>query len=168
MNISACLASLVGVLMMPFLTSGCGSSRPVDGRIHHMGERVQVGPLIYNVLEAEWKNEMGQKTPTHRFLVLRLTITNSGGREARPPLLTIVHTSGAEHTELSEVEGLQDWLGLLRRLDPAATEDGRIVFDVASGAYKLRLSDGGEPGQENTAIVEIPLQLETPTPTSER
>jgi uncharacterized protein DUF4352 len=133
-----------------------------------MGERVQVGTLIYNVLEAEWKDEMGQKTPAHRFLVLRLTITNSGGKEARPPLLTLVHTSGSEHAELSEIEGLKDWLGLLRRLDPAATEDGRIVFDVARGAYKLRLSDGGEPGQENTAMVEIPLQLETPTPTSER
>jgi len=97
-----------------------------------------------------------------------VTITNSGGREARPPLLTLVHSSGSEHTELSEVEGVHDWLGLLRRLEPAATEDGRIVFDVARGAYKLRLSDGGEPGQENTALVEIPLQLETPGPTPER
>lgn len=158
-----------GVLALSVLTLGCSGSKAVDARLYHMGERVQVGPLIYNVLETEWRDEMAQKTPVNRFLIVHLTITNSGSRDATPPLFTLIHASGSEHPEFSEVAGIKDWLGLLRRVEPAGTEDGRIVFDVPSGAYKLRVSDGGEPGNENTALIDIPLQLiEPPSPGSVR
>jgi hypothetical protein len=150
-------ALLITCLLAAMACSGT-SSKALG---YKMGERVPAGSLIYTVLESEWRNELGSKTPIHRFLVLRLTITNSGVRVATPPLLTLVHASGSEYSEVSEVEGLPEWMGLLRRVEPANTDDGKIVFDVPTGVYRLRVSDGGEPGQENTANIEIPLHLET-------
>ena len=46
-----------------------------------MGERVQVGPLVYQVLESDWRSELGSggRTPKDRYLFVKVSITNSSG-----------------------------------------------------------------------------------------
>jgi hypothetical protein len=131
-----------------------------------MGELTTVGPVIYNVLETEWRTDIGesfqQKIPKHKFLVIRLTITNSGNQDVAIPLLTLEDQGDNSHLEISEVAGVPDWLGLLRILQPASTVQGAIVFDVPAGDYRLRVTDGGELERERTALVEIPLTIGGP------
>ena len=128
-----------------------------------MGERVQVGPVIYNVLEADWRTALteGGRAPQNRFLFVRLSITNSGGSTANVPSFELASENGTRSQEVTEnMAGVRDWLGLLRTVRPAATEQGVVVFDVPIGAYKLILPDGSDSASERYAEVEIPVQLE--------
>ncbi len=128
-----------------------------------MGERVQVGPLIYTVLESEWHEQLGEipdlRAPQHRFLALRVSVTNSGIKDSGVPPMELVDPNGETYTELSDGRGLAQWLGSLRILKPAATEHGRVLFDVPSGAYRLRVKEEAELDEEKTALVDIPFQV---------
>ena len=134
-----------------------------------MGERVQVGGLIYTILHTDWKDQLGEavtaaRVPTHRFLLVHLTVTNGGGTEAPIPPLVLVDQKGQTHQELSSGEGVPDWLGMIRLVKPASTDEGQILFDVPRGAYKLQVSEGGDPEQEKTALVDLPLSLDPQAP----
>jgi hypothetical protein len=146
---------------------GCSDVIQPD-RVHRMGELATVGPVIYNVLETEWRAGIGeslqQKVPEEKFLLIRLTATNSSDRDVAIPLLTLENEAGDSFLEESEIEGLPSWLGLLRIVQPAGTLQGQIVFDVPVGDYKLRVTDGGELESERTALVEIPLSFGAPDP----
>ena len=50
---------------------------------------------------------------------------------------------------------------MLREIAPGETKQGNIVFDVPLASYRLRLTDGGEPGSEKLVWVEIPLRIDT-------
>ena len=137
--------------------SGCTEKK----QIHQIGEKVQLGGVVYSVLDTEWLTGLdsggtGARTPAHRFLVVHLSMTNGGSKEATLPLLHIVGPDGAEHLELADGKGLPNWLGILRTLNPTETKDGRIVFDVPVGAYSIRLTDGSEQELEKTAMVVLP------------
>ena len=146
------------------LAAGCGMGR-LEEPVHRMGELTAVGPVIYNVLETQWLGQLGfgatQALPNRRFLVVRLTMTNSGNSQVAIPLLSLEDAQGNSYMELSEVSGVAGWLGLLRVLEPAATLTGTIVFDVPSSDYTLRVTDGGDLESEKTALIEIPLTLES-------
>jgi hypothetical protein len=133
-----------------------------------MGEQVRVGPLIYTVLEAEWRTQFGSETnpkvPQHRFLVVRFTVTNSGGGPSGIPTTAVEDANGNVHMEVGQAEGLEDWLGPLRRVNQGDTLDGRVVFDVPRAPYRLRVFEDTEVGQEQFALVEIPMQLDAPEP----
>ena len=157
------LATLSLALALPF---GCGSGVMKDP-VHRMGELTSVGPIVYNVLETEWRTDLGgslgQVTPADRFLLIRLTITNSSNQEVAIPLLALENAAGEVYRELSEVSGVPNWLGLLRIIEPTASAEGVIVFDVPAGDYRLRVTDGGDLERERTALVEIPLRFD-PSP----
>ncbi len=157
------LKSTAVVLCLSLLGS-CTTPTPPPS-VYKMGEKVQVGPLIYTVLSADWRTDLGdgaEKTAAKdRFLIVHLTITNSGGAQIGAPLTRLLDAKGKEHGELQEVKNLPQWLGLLRMLTPAETNTGTIVFDVPLGIYKLRVS-GGEIENERTAEIELPLELKTP------
>ena len=140
------------------------SAAPVN--VYRMGEKVQVGPLIYNVFETKWATQIGQgpqaRTPAHRFLVLRLSVVNSGAETvAVPPFKAVDETGGVNEESLAGQE-LAHWLGLVRKLKPADTLEGNVVFDVEPKTYKLRLDDGLESGK--VQMIEIPLQFEANKP----
>jgi hypothetical protein len=147
------------------LLSSCGKSNNI-GHSFQMGEKVTVGPLIYTVLSAEWKAEIGDGTdtmvPKERYLVVHLSITNSGGAEAGSPLTVLVDKAGKEYPELQEAKALSGWLPIFRRLSPASTEDGNVVFDAPMGIYKLKIADGGDLENEKLAYVDLPLELQAP------
>ncbi len=138
-----------------------GCSRTAGNEpVFAMNDRLEVGPLVYTVFDADWRDHLpGGKNPKNKFLIIRLSITNSGGRSITVPLLEVMNEKGDSAHEYVEVEGLEEWMGLLRPIEPAQTEIGRIVFDVPAGVHRLRLTDGGEAGHEKTALVEIPFRL---------
>ena len=156
---------LLALVTGGILGSGCSSGQ-MDGPVHKMGELTTVGPVIYNVLETEWRNQIGdsiqQTIPDSKYLLVRLTITNSGNQEVAVPLLNLEDEQGNSHMELSEIKGVANWLGLLRIVQPASTLQGVIAFDVPAGDYKLRVTDGGDLESEKTALIEIPLSLSGP------
>ncbi len=143
-------------------SSGCSVTQ-FRQRIHRMGEVTTVGPVSYNVLQADWRDQLGegpsQMNPSHRFLLLTLSITNSAPQAISVPLLTLEDKQGGSFRELSEVKGVANWLGLLRNIDPSAILDGVIVFDVPPGDYRLRVTDCADIERERTALIEIPLSL---------
>lgn len=146
---------------------GCNKTRNSLEIEYPMGERVRLGPLTYNVIDSTWRSQLGDalktRVPTQRFLMITLSATNGGGREVSIPLLSLENQSGQMFLESDNGEGVENWFGLLRTLTPAQTEQGRIVFDVPLASYRLRLTDGGEPGSEKFAWVEIPLRMDTDT-----
>jgi hypothetical protein len=159
-----CTVLFCAVAGLAILLAGCGSSGSKALKTVKMGERVQVGPLIYTVLEAEWKSAIGDppdvKYPRHKFLVIRLTVTNSGAAESSIPHTTLVDAQGNSYSEGVEGQHIPEWLPVLRRVKPAETEQGRVYFDAPPGAQSLRVADDADPGQEQFALVEIPLHLE--------
>jgi hypothetical protein len=133
-----------------------------------MGERAPVGILTYNVLEATYFTQLGDvgspKIPSKRFLVIRLSVTNGGAKEAELPLFRVVDEAGQETSEVQEASFLSGWFGLIRKIGPTQTEEGRILFDIAPKKYKLEVTDGGEVGKEQLGFIEIPIEYETSEP----
>jgi len=151
------------VLCLPACSKG--SRRAEGSRSYPMGSQVYVGPLTFTALEAEWKEQLdtenGPRTPKSRFLLLRVTVTNSGGAEQGVPLLSLVDPKGNTYLEEDKGEGVSRWLGLLRVLKPAQTEEGYLLFDAPPGSYQLRVTTGGDPEQEMVALIDIPFKLDT-------
>ena len=152
------------VLAASLLLCGCSSGKPDrDTRVYRMGEPVAVGPLIYSVTETEWHDQLGEgptaRLPQHRFLLVRLTVTNSGASNSVIPAMALVDSAGQNFLELTDGQGVAEWMGYLRTISPAQTERGRVVFDAPPNTYRLRVTNDAEPGTEKAALIELPLQL---------
>jgi hypothetical protein len=153
------------------MLTGCGSAggNSVIPK-YAMGERAQAGPIIYTVFESRWMPQLGSdataRIPKNRFFLLRVSMVNSGSNETVVPALTLIDDNGERHAELSEGEGVPQWIGYLRRIKPADTLTGNIVFDVPPRHYKVEVTDEME---EKKAIIDIPLSFNSddvtlPTP----
>lgn len=129
-----------------------------------MGERVQVGTLIYTVLETEWLDQFGEganaRMPRNRFLTVRLSVTNSGIAPSGVPPMSITDASGHSFAELNDSPAPPEWLGYIRTVQPADTLHGRVAFDVPAAAYQLKVSDDVEPENVKSVAIELPLQLD--------
>lgn len=154
--------SLVGGLLL----TGCSRQNSVQINFQ-MGDRITAGPVAYNVIQTVWRTQLGDifktRVPENRFLMITLSATNGGGQEVSVPLLTLEGDNGKEYHELENGDGIDNWFGLIRTLSPAETRRGNIVFDVPLTSYRLRLTDGGEPGTEKFVWVDIPLRIDTDT-----
>lgn len=163
-----CIAGLCLLLAAGLAGSACKHGSKNGARVFRTGEQVQVGQLIFTVLDAEWSPQIddptGAKYPTHRFLVVRLTVTNSGATETTIPHFALQDAKGKMYPEFAEAGGVPEWLGVLRRVRPVETQQGRVVFDVPVSAYQLRVTDDFEHVAEKYALVEIPLRLESEAP----
>ena len=151
-------------VLVCLVSLACSSNRPAI-RLYTMGERADAGLIVYNVLESSWRNQLGEaptaRLPHNRFLLLRLSVTNGGPQEASIPLTTLISPGGTEFTELSDGTGVDDWLGVLRRLKPNETTFGWVLFDAPRGDYQLRVSDDAfDPADAKLALIQIPLRLE--------
>ena len=152
------------ILGICVLVSGCGAGGSGNQTVvRQMGERIEVGPLVYTILEADWLNELpgeaSPRIPQHKFLTIRATVTNSGSREINMPLLHLVDQANNQILETDDGKGVEEWFGIYRVIKPADTLPGRLLFDAKPGNYKLLLSDGGDLEKEITALVSIPLRL---------
>jgi hypothetical protein len=130
-----------------------------------MGEHVRVGPLTYYVIESRTASQLGDllkvRPAQDRFLLISLSITNGSGKDVSVPVLEVENPNGQLFKESENGEGVSNWMGVLRTLSPNQTLQGQILFDVPLSSYRLRLPDGGEPGTEKYAWVQIPLRVDT-------
>ncbi len=154
------------ILVIAGLLTACNhtDSAPKD---YPMGETVTVGPVRYNVIESNWYGQLGEGFKIHsaqqRFLAITLSITNGGGSDVAVPLLTLENSNGQNFVETENGDGLDNWMGLLRSVSPAQTLQGKILFDVPLGSYRLRLTDGAGAGVDKYSWVTIPLHIDTDT-----
>jgi hypothetical protein len=146
--------------------AGCSqrNSAQID---YQMGDKATLGPLVYNVIDTNWKPQLGDpfqlRLPQQRFLLIKLSVTNGGGSELSIPLLTLENSAGQTFEELSDGQGVDNWFGLLRDISPAQTLQGQLLFDVPLGDYRLRITDGAGPGAEKYAWISIPLRMDVNT-----
>lgn len=159
-KIQAAIAALIVAL-----TVSC-SSRPNE-QVFSMGDRAQVGALVYSVLETQWAERLGEapgvQLPSNRFLLVRVSVTNGGNRTLYVPQATLVAADGRTYGELTEVQGVPDWWGVLRKLGPAETGTHWIVFDAPRADYRLRVYDEEdvEADSRRTALIELPVRFAT-------
>lgn len=152
-------------LLMPILLlAGCQQERRTTVNFE-MGERAAIGSFTYVVIENSWQTQIGEgfqaRSPKDRYLILSLSVTNSGNSEISVPLLTLENSKGQSFQEMSDGTGVSNWLGILRNVGPGQTVQGRVVFDVPLSSYRLRLPDGGDSGYEKYAWVNIPLRIDS-------
>ncbi|HUS07912.1 MAG TPA: DUF4352 domain-containing protein [Bryobacteraceae bacterium] len=163
---AGCVIATASLLAALLLIAGCNRTKTLTSLgTFPMGERVQVGPLTYTVLETEWRTQMGEgfqgKLPSNRFLVVKLAISNGGGGHVAVPIMSIEDAGGHSYTEITEgTENVSEWLGLLRNMAPMQSDRGIVIFDAPVAAYKLRVSDGGEIGAEKTALIDLPIHIQ--------
>ena len=143
--------------------SGCGGRPPA--RPYAMGEKVLIGHLNYTVFETQWLPQLGDQSaprvPQNRFFLVRTSIVNSGAADVVAPNLSIEDDSGHVYQELSNGDGVPQWIGYLRQIKPADSAQGNLVFDAPPAHYKLRVLD--EEG-EHSAVIDIPLTFNAETP----
>jgi hypothetical protein len=130
-----------------------------------MGEKVELGHIIYQIFETQWLTHIGegadQRIPQHRFFLVRLSAVNSGGADVPIPTMTIQDDSGAVYNEISDGTGVPNWAGYLRNVKPAESVLGNVLFDAPPRRYKLKIADeSGERG----ALIDIPLSFSSETP----
>lgn len=159
------LLLLIAIISM-LLPVGCQKQNSTQIN-YQMGERIIAGPIVYNVVQTIWKTQLGDlfklRLPANRYLAITLSATNGGGKEVSIPFLQLEGPGGKEYHEIEDGDGVDKWFGILRTIQPAETRQGNVVFDVPLTSYRLRLTDGGEPGTEKFVWVEIPLRMDVDT-----
>jgi hypothetical protein len=159
-----CRSPFVGGAALLLLILG-GCQKEVQQRSEFtMGERVPVGQMTYSVVESSWRAQLGEgfrvRTPVQRFLLLKISVTNGTGKDVSIPLLTLDGSNGQTYQEIANGEGVDNWFGLLRTLNPGETQQGNVLFDVPLTSYKLRVPDVNISGYEGYASVQIPLKMD--------
>jgi hypothetical protein len=124
-----------------------------------MGERAQVGSIVYTVFDTRWELSLGEqptpRIPANRFLILNISAVNSAGTAVSIPTFSLIDDNGQVYQELDNGEGVKNWLGFVRRVRPAESAQGTIVFDVPQKRFNLRVADE----EDHFALVNIPLSL---------
>jgi hypothetical protein len=143
----------------------CGSSNDKTGKISEMGSRVEAGHLIYTVFETQWLPQIGAgdtaRVPKNRFFLVRFTAVNSGSEELYVPNMTLLDDQGHAVEELQEGDQVPQWVGFVRKVKPADSVSGNVVFDAEPKHYRLRLTD--ENGDKST-LVDLPLNFNADAP----
>jgi hypothetical protein len=145
----------LGLLLLAL--SGCADSSDKI-RTYAIGERVQTGPLVYDVFETRWSMTLGPqatpRVPAKHFVVVRVAITNAGATETTVPTMTLVDDKDQSTNELTDGTDVPEWLGIDRRLQPMQSSKGNVAFDAQPRHYRLRVSDETE---QILAYIDLPL-----------
>src|SRR5258708_30921703 len=88
---------------LAILASQMACVRPSPVNVYRMGEKVQAGQLIYNVFETKWQAQIGEggqvRTPAHRFMLVHLTVVNSGAEPVSVPSFKLTDESARTYAE---------------------------------------------------------------------
>ena len=159
------VAAVTALLTSAFLLSCSSPAQNSVIPVYTLGDRAVAGSLIYVAFDTQWKTQLETgvvpRTPANRFFMIRLSILNSGNRDASAPALTLTDEKGQKYPELSDGEGVPQWLGYVRKVKPAENLMGYIVFDAPPQHYKLDVTDESE---EHKAIIDIPFSFAGDTP----
>src|ERR1700722_16558421 len=134
------------ILFAACLLSGCGSTSAKSAKTYPSGDKAAAGPLIYSVLDVHILPRIGEdaataRTPQNRFFLVKISASNSSSSEVSVPALTLIDDHGKAWPEVADGTNVPDWIGVLPRIDPGATESGVVIFDAPSQHYRLRLTD---------------------------
>lgn len=162
---ASAFAALAISAQLALSTAGCKPAVKAASE-SRMGDPAVAGALTFNVVESRWQSQLDSfptpRMPQRNFLLLKITVTNSGSEEKSIPFLKVENSAGDSFSELENGSGLDGWLGVFRRVGPAQTEEGWILFDVPTNSYRLRISDGSVEN-EQVAYISIPLNMQTDT-----
>lgn len=157
---------LLTTVIAAFFQTACSPDQkgfPV--RTYNMGERVELGHIVYIAFETQWLTHIGEgpdsRIPQNRFFLIRMSATNGMGTDVIVPNVSVEDDNGKSYPELSDGEGVPQWIGFLRNVKPAESAQGNLVFDAPPRHYKLKLSD--ETG-DRFAYIDIPLSFGAETP----
>ena len=142
--------------------ASCAKKQEV--RTVQLGEKAVIGPFIYVASETQWPLSLGSRTPKDRFFLIKLSISNAGSPPATIPSFEIVDDQGNSFPEETSGEGVDQWLGLTRKIQEAQTERGTIIFDVMPKHYRLRVADEND----NFMYIDIPLNLNSEEPVEKK
>ena len=156
---------LLIILTVCLVLNNCAEPRNNSAKIYDMGSRVEVGHLVYTVLETQWLPQLGAgdtaRIPKKRFFLLRLSAVNSGSEEVYVPNVTLVDDQGQSTDELQDGDQVPQWVGFVRKAKPADSVSGNVAFDAEPKHYRLRVTD--ENG-EKPQLIDIPLNFNSVTP----
>jgi hypothetical protein len=142
------------------ILGSCARQAPEQLQSFELGHRVSLGHLVYTAFETQWQPQLGSgpnaRVPQNRFLVVRLRVMNAASEEMLVPNLTIEDDQGNSHDELSDGDGVTNWLGFVRRAKPTEAIEGMILFDAPPQHYRLRVTD---ENSERAAYVQLPLNF---------
>jgi hypothetical protein len=155
-----------GLALLPLLAglTGCAGSDRFPTRTYNMGDRIELGHIIYNVFDTQWKIKLGdgpgEVLPKNRFLLVRLMVTNSGNVPVMVPAINLVDDQDQTHGELASADAVPQWLGFIRQIGPVESMQGNIAFDVPPAHYRLKVSDQDET---RSAYIDLPLTFNSET-----
>ncbi|HEV3199382.1 MAG TPA: hypothetical protein VGZ73_15870 [Bryobacteraceae bacterium] len=154
-------AAVIALLLL----NACGGTQTAPIHTYPMGDKVHVGHLIYTAFETQWLTQIPQdptpRVPQSRFFLVRISAVNSGSGDLIVPNVTIQDDRGKTYEELSNGDGVPQWVGYLRQAHPADSVQGFVVFDAPPAHYKMRVTD--ENG-ELAALIDIPLTFNAESP----
>src|SRR5579862_3942452 len=142
-----------------FLLSGCSTVAGRPAKVFAAGEKATVDRLTYTIIDTQIAPRLGDdvtsaRIPQNRFYIVQLAVSNAGNSEVSIPGLTLVDDSGKTYNELPDGSGLPRWLGVVRRVAPAQTEEGTVLFDAPAAHYKLKLT---EESDDQDVFADLPL-----------
>jgi hypothetical protein len=155
-------SALICIVFVSATLAGCSSassnSRPV---IYAAGDKATVGHLVYSITDTEMTQQLGDdaataRTAQNRFFLVKVSVLNSGAEDQPIPAMTLVDDAGQDYTELADGTNVAQWLGVVRKVGPAQTEQGVVVFDAPAKHYRLRLSD---PTDDREIAIDVPLDF---------
>lgn len=149
------------LLVLALLSASCTRTVAKESATFPAGEKVTVGHLIFSVIDTQILTQLGDdpataRTPQNRFYVMTISVSNSSTDDLAIPGLTLVDDSGKEYPELADGTNVPRWLGIVRKVGGAQTEQGNIVFDAPAGHYRLRFTDETD---EKQIYADIPLNF---------
>ncbi len=157
---SASIGSSFLVLTSSLVLASCsGLSSSKQPLIYAAGDKATVGPLIYTLTDAQTAEQLGDdpnsaRTPRNRFYLIRVNVSNSGNDDQSIPAMTLVDESGETYNEIADGTGVANWLGVVRKVSAAQTEQGYVVFDAPIKHYRLRLND---PLDGREIAIDVPV-----------
>jgi hypothetical protein len=145
--------------------AACSDEAHYPVRTYNMGERVDLGHIVYIVFETQWLTHVGEspdaKIPQNRFFLVRMSVTNGQSSDLILPSVSVEDDAGHSYSEISTDVGAPQWIGFLRDVKPAESAQGNVVFDAPPRHYKLKVMD--ETG-DRVAYIDIPLSFGAETP----
>ena len=142
------------------LLSGCSGTTGRQTKVYQPGEKAMVEKLTYNIVDTQIAPKLGDdanpRLPQNRFFIVQIAVSNASNKPMAIPSMTLVDDSGKVYNELADGTGVLRWLGIVRNVDPAQTEQGAILFDAPAVHYRLRLTDDTD---KEDIYVDLPLNF---------
>jgi hypothetical protein len=149
--------------LLALFAAGCSRGSRKELVVMPAGEKATSGPLVYSVIDTRILPQIGEdptsvRTPQNRFFLVQVAVSNSSSQDQPIPGLTLVDDAGQQYAELADGTGVPNWLGVVRKVGGAQTEQGTIVFDAPAQHYRLRLTEDTDASE---IAIDVPLNYQS-------